>query len=125
MSGLVERREGSRALSFVGGSVLVTEGYAEMVFRDDDLDWADDNPAYRVLRIPKGDYQQLGEFLSRNRRSAIEELVEALRGFETAFTFICNHHPLGPTNDRTEAGKLIDTLRVPLARLREIVEPEQ
>jgi hypothetical protein len=39
-------------------------------------------------------------------------------GLERAFLFICNTMPLGPTNDRTEAGKLIDSLRVPLATAR-------
>jgi hypothetical protein len=45
-------------------------------------------------------------------------LVEAL---ERAFIFICENCPLGPTNDRTAAGKLIDSLRVPLATAREAI----
>jgi hypothetical protein len=40
------------------------------------------------------------------------ELVDA---FRKAFVFICQNHPMGPTNDRTPAGKLIDELRIPLA----------
>lgn len=54
-----------------------------------------------------------------------EELKPALRAFERAFIFICENHPLGPTNDRTKAGKLIDELRVPLAALRDMVEPDE
>lgn len=60
------RHRTQRALSFMGGSVLVTPTHAEFVFREEDLQW-DDEPGtpYRWLRIPAGDYQELGEFLTR------------------------------------------------------------
>jgi hypothetical protein len=40
------------------------------------------------------------------------ELVDA---FRKAFVFICQNCPMGPTDNRTAAGKLIDELRIPLA----------
>jgi hypothetical protein len=43
---------------------------------------------------------------------------ELFDGLERAFVFVCHLMPLGSTDNRTEAGKLIDSLRVPLAKAR-------
>lgn len=53
--------------------------------------------------------------------AAAPELYEAL---EKTFIFICHNCPLGPTNERTPAGKLIDSLRVLLATHRKDEEAE-
>jgi hypothetical protein len=52
-----------RALSFLGGSILVTPTHIELVFRDDDAQYADDNPAYRVLVIPESEREQIAKFI--------------------------------------------------------------
>lgn len=65
---------------------------------------ADDNLVCELADI--GD-ERTGEFIA-----AAPEIGEAL---SRAFTFICETCPLGPTNDRTAAGKLIDELRLPLS----------
>jgi hypothetical protein len=51
--------------------------------------------------------------------------AELFAAFERAFIFICHNCPLGPTNDRTEAGKLIDSLRVPMAAARDLLEEQE
>jgi hypothetical protein len=60
-----------------------------------------------VCELADPDDDRTGEFIA-----AAPEIGDAL---ERAFLFICNTCDLGPTNDRTVAGKLIDSLRVPLA----------
>jgi hypothetical protein len=54
-----------RALSFMGGSILVTPTHTELVFRDEDAGWCEDNDAYRVLRIPESEREQIAAFLNR------------------------------------------------------------
>jgi hypothetical protein len=61
--------------------------------------------------------QQFWRFIAATALNAAGHM-ELRDGLERAFLFICNNMPLGPTNDRTEAGKLIDSLRVPLAKAR-------
>lgn len=50
--------------------------------------------------------------------------AELFAAFERTFIFICHNCPLGPTNDRTEAGKLIDSLRVPVAEARDLLDEQ-
>lgn len=72
---------GQQALAFMGGSVLVTPTHAEFVFRDDDLEWDDENNAYRWFRIPANDYRELGEFLMRGAlRKDSSEKVKDISG---------------------------------------------
>ena len=48
----------------MGGSILVTPTHIELVFRDDVAEYADDNPAYRVLTIPESEREHLAKFLA-------------------------------------------------------------
>lgn len=53
----------SRALCFMGGSVLVTPTHIELAFLDDDANYDELNPKYRILHIPESEREQIAKFL--------------------------------------------------------------
>jgi hypothetical protein len=76
-----------------------------------------DHEGNLVCELADIDDHATGELIA-----AAPELGEAL---ERAFLFICNTNELGPTNDRTVAGKLIDELRGTLSTYSDFKYREQ
>jgi hypothetical protein len=76
-----------------------------------------DHEGNLVCELSDIDDHATGELIA-----AAPELGDAL---ERAFLFICNTNDLGPTNDRTVAGKLIDSLRCALSTYTDFKYREQ